>query len=63
MLSPTHSFLAQATADNHSTLANACQIIIDVVGVIGILLIVIFFFFFLIPMIPDFFRYMHLKSM
>jgi len=54
--------LAQTFAQDHPDLASTCQIILDVVGVIGIILIVIILIAAL-PMIPDFFRYMRLKSM
>jgi hypothetical protein len=54
--------LAQTFSQDHPDLAATCQIIIDVVGVIGVIIIVIMIIAAL-PMIPDFIRYLKLKSM
>jgi hypothetical protein len=62
MLPQIPALLAQTFSQDHPDLAATCQIIIDVVGVIGVIIIVIMIIAAL-PMIPDFIRYLKLKSM
>jgi len=62
MLTQIPAFVAQTFSQDHPDLAGTCQIIVDVVGVIGIIIIVILIIGAL-PMIPDFIRYLKLKSM
>lgn len=50
------------TTDSHSALATAWQVIFDIAGVIG-LLVILLIIIIAIASIPDFFRYMRLKSM